>query len=62
MRAATAYAITKAFWTQHDALVKRNPPWQAVNFALLSTLKAALHPGALRYYREVKAHLPRGVR
>jgi len=62
MRAATAYAITKAFWTQHGALVKRNPPWQAVNYALLASLKARLHAGALRYYREAKTRLPKGVR
>jgi TRAP transporter TAXI family solute receptor len=59
MRAATAYRITKAFWSQHDALVGRDPPWRAVNFAALATLKVKLHAGALRYYRERGVAVPK---
>ena len=57
-----AYAITKAFWSQHDALVKKSPPWQAANPAALATLGAELHPGALRYYREANIPVPRAIR
>ncbi|HUK60041.1 MAG TPA: TAXI family TRAP transporter solute-binding subunit [Stellaceae bacterium] len=57
-----AYAITKAFWTQRDAIVKKYPPWQAANAAALATLGAELHPGALRYYKEALIPVPRRVR
>ncbi len=57
-----AYAITKAFWTSRDAIVKKNPPWQAANAAALATLGAELHPGALRYYKEALIPVPRAVR
>ena len=59
---ATAYAITKAFWSQRAALIKRNPPWAAVNAAALATLKVRLHKGALRYYREAGIKVPRALR
>ncbi|HUZ75020.1 MAG TPA: TAXI family TRAP transporter solute-binding subunit [Stellaceae bacterium] len=62
MPAATAYRITKAFWTQRAALIARHPPWQAVSFATLATLGVRLHAGALRYYREVGAKVPRALR
>ena len=53
MSAATAYAITKAFWTQRRALVERNPAWAAVAPSALQMLGVPLHHGALRYYREI---------
>ncbi len=59
---ATAYAITKAFWTEHAVLARRSPPWAAVDFAALGALKVRLHPGALRYYREQHVRLPRALR
>ena len=62
MSAATAYAVTKAFWSQRDALAKRNPPWQAVSPAALATLKVRLHRGALRYYREAGIKVPPALR
>jgi uncharacterized protein len=62
MRAATAYRITKAFWSQHAALVARAPPWQAVSFATLGTLGVRLHRGALRYYREIGVSVPEALR
>jgi len=62
MSEATAYAITKAFWSQRAALVARNPPWQAVSLAALATLGVRLHRGALRYYREARAAVPKALR
>jgi TRAP transporter TAXI family solute receptor len=58
MSEATAYAITKAFWTQRQALVERNPAWGAVTPAALGALGVPLHKGALRYYREAGAKVP----
>jgi TRAP transporter TAXI family solute receptor len=62
MSTATAYAITKAFWTQHAALAQRNPPWGAVTFGSLAMLKVKLHAGALRYYRERHVAVPKSLR
>ena len=62
MREATAYALTKAFWSQRDALVERTPPWQAVSPGTLGTLKVKLHPGALRYYQEIGVAVPAALR
>lgn len=62
MPASTAYAITKAFWSQRAALAKRNPPWNAVSFASLGMLKVKLHEGALRYYREQHVKVPKALR
>lgn len=56
-----AYAITKAFWSERDALAKKSPPWQAASAAALVTLGAELHPGALRYYREANIPVPRTI-
>jgi uncharacterized protein len=62
MSNATAYAITKAFWSGHDALVQKNPPWQAVSPSSLGTLGVKLHAGALRYYREAHIPVPKALR
>jgi TRAP transporter TAXI family solute receptor len=62
MRATTAYAITKAFWSQHAELAKRSPVWNAVDTAALATLKVKLHQGALRYYREQHMAVPKALR
>jgi uncharacterized protein len=62
MSDATAYAITKAFWSQREALVERNPAWGAVTSASLGILGVRLHRGALRYYREAGAKVPAALR
>jgi len=62
MSDATAYAVTKAFWSQRPALEQKNPPWQAVSLAMLATLGVRLHPGALRYYRETHVPVPKALR
>lgn len=62
MPASVAYLLTKAFWTQHAALVRRSPPWQAVDAAAIATLRIRLHPGALRYYDEAGIPVPSSLR
>ena len=62
MTEATAYAITKAFWSQREALLQRAPPWQAASPAALATMGVTLHKGALRYYREVHISAPKALR
>ena len=62
MSNATAYAITKAFWSQKDGLVRRNPPWDAVTPDTLAALGVKLHKGALRYYKEAGINVPAALR
>lgn len=58
MSNATAYALTKQFWTQKHVLEKDKPHWHAVVPQLLATLGARLHPGAMQYYREAGLPIP----
>lgn len=62
MTNATAYALTKAFWSQRPALAQKNPAWNAVLPSKLASLGIRLHPGALRYYREAGIRIPRSLR
>lgn len=57
-----AYATTRAFWTQREAMAKQNPWWGGVVPAMLGTLGAQLHPGALRYYVEAGIAVPDALR
>jgi len=59
---ADAYRITKAFWTSLPALAQNAPAWGAVTLAMMSVLKARLHPGALKYYLEAGIEVPAALR
>lgn len=54
----TAYQLTKTYWTQKQTMGDANAWWRAVSGDLLSNIDGKIHPGALRYYREVKMSLP----
>lgn len=58
----TAYALTKAFWSQLGALAAENPAWHAITGASVATLGIKLHPGALRYYNEAGIAVPAAMR
>ncbi len=55
---ATAYALTKTFWTKLDAMAKVNPWWGGVKAAMLGSLAGKAHPGALKYYAEAGIAVP----
>ncbi|MBN2964999.1 TAXI family TRAP transporter solute-binding subunit [Sulfurospirillum sp. T05] len=61
MSEATAYALTKAFWESKPRLEHQNIWWKAITPELLGTFYAPLHPGALKYYREIGATIPEGL-
>lgn len=62
MSNATAYTLTKAFWSQRLALAKKNSAWSAILPSKLGSLGVRLHPGALRYYREAGVPVPASLR
>lgn len=62
MDEATAYAITRAYWTQREAMARQNPWWAGVTPEMIAALGASLHPGALRYYREAGIAVPDALR
>jgi uncharacterized protein len=50
----TAYALTKAFWSQRDRMAATAPWWTGVNGGMLANIEGKIHPGALRYYTEAQ--------
>lgn len=48
----TAYALTKTYWEQKEALAESAPWWNGVTPEMLETITTELHPGAIRYYEE----------
>ena len=60
--AFTAYAVTKAFWTQRAAMAKTNPYWGGVTPDMIGSLAGKLHPGAIKYYDEAKIGVPASAR
>jgi TRAP transporter TAXI family solute receptor len=56
------YAIVKAFYANHDAMVKASP--SARESAITNLNRNAFipyHPGAVRYYREIGVEIPAGL-
>lgn len=51
----TAYALTRAFWTQRDKMAGGAPWWSGVTPAMLDNIEGRIHAGALRYYQEIGA-------
>ena len=62
MSNATAYALTKAFWSQLGPLADKNAVWRAVAGPAVATLGITLHPGALRFYKEAGVPVPASMR
>ena len=62
MDEATAHAITRAYWTQREAMARQNPWWAGVTHEMLAAVAGPLHPGALRYYAEAGIAVPEGLR
>jgi TRAP-type uncharacterized transport system substrate-binding protein len=49
----TAYVLTKTFWENKDELVQAAAWWKGVDDRLMANITGKLHPGAIRFYREV---------
>lgn len=53
----TAYLLTKTFWERQEALGASAAWWAGVSADMLSNITTAIHPGAIRYYKEIGAAL-----
>jgi TRAP transporter TAXI family solute receptor len=49
---ATAYLLTRTFWTERDKMAATAPWWKGVTRDMLANIEGKIHPGALRYYSE----------
>ncbi len=49
----TAYQLTRSYWTQRAKMAATAPWWGGVNEKMLASIARKIHPGALRYYKEV---------
>lgn len=49
----TAYQLTRAFWENRSDWEGAHPAMRLINMADVNAMRARLHPGALRYYREI---------
>ena len=58
----TAYLLTKTYWSQKENLGKDTAWWNGVTPKMLENVYGKLHPGALKYYDEIKAEVPAGLR
>lgn len=48
-----AYMLTKTFWEQREVMGEAAPWWNGVDEGLMSSISSKIHPGAIRYYKEV---------
>lgn len=48
-----AYLMTKTFWERQEALGSAAAWWNGVTPDMLSNITSAIHPGAIKYYKEV---------
>jgi len=53
MDEATAYALTKTYWSQKAGMGKAAAWWNGVSKDLMAHITGKLHPGAIKYYKEV---------
>jgi TRAP transporter TAXI family solute receptor len=49
----TAYALTKAFWNQKNIMSNDSPWWKGVSTQMLVNIEGKIHPGAVKYYKEL---------
>ena len=54
---ATAYALTKTFWEARASMGSAAKWWNGVSLDMLDNIVTEIHPGAVKYYKEVGAKL-----
>lgn len=53
----TAYQLTKTYWETKADMAGDAKWWEGVSPEMLSTITTQIHPGAIRYYKEIGAPL-----
>ncbi|WP_424965984.1 MULTISPECIES: TAXI family TRAP transporter solute-binding subunit [unclassified Dinoroseobacter] len=53
----TAYALTKTYWETKADMAGDAKWWDGVSVDMLANITSQIHPGALRYYKEIGAAL-----
>jgi TRAP-type uncharacterized transport system substrate-binding protein len=48
----TAYALTRTYWEQKNAMGSSAAWWNGVDKGLMPNITGKIHPGAVRYYQE----------
>ena len=54
---ATAYAMTKTYWESKASMSAGAKWWAGVSLDMLENISTEIHPGAVKYYKEVGAKL-----
>lgn len=49
----TAYALTKTYWETREEMAADAAWWAGVSPDMLSNITTQIHPGAIRYYKEI---------
>ncbi|MEP2639990.1 TAXI family TRAP transporter solute-binding subunit [Roseobacter sp.] len=53
----TAYQLTKTYWETKSDMVGTAKWWDGVSLDMLANITTQIHPGAVRYYKEIGATL-----
>ncbi len=49
----TAYQLTKTYWERQAEMGEAAAWWKGVSADMLSNIKTSIHPGAIKYYKEI---------
>ena len=52
-----AYNLTKAYWDNKGKLGNAAKWWNGVSVKMLSNISTKIHPGAVKFYKEIGASL-----
>jgi TRAP transporter TAXI family solute receptor len=57
MKNDVAYNLTKAYWDNKGKLGNAAKWWNGVSVKMLSNISTKIHPGAIKFYKEINANL-----
>lgn len=58
---AVAYQLTKNYWQAKATLSEKNKWWDSVQSSLINQAGTTIHPGAMKYYKEIGLAIDAGV-
>ena len=57
-----AYSLTKSYWENKGKLGEAAKWWNGVSYDMLSNVSTKIHPGAIKFYKEVGAKLAKHLK